>query len=124
MEWRRILSLTVVTVLACAASSVRGQPAASPVVCLYDDRSFSDGANICVQKNLMMSCTVTGEKPVWTLVRDKDLSERCLEPFQVHTADLNARWHRHVVRRQARADTPLTPASAPCFTFNGKRYCE
>jgi hypothetical protein len=48
------------------------------------------------------------------------LSERCLAPFQ----DLNARWHHHVVRRQARVDAPLASPSAPCFTFNGKRYCE
>jgi hypothetical protein len=124
MDWRRVFSLAAVIAIANTASTVRGQPAPSRVVCVYDDRLFSDGAHICVQKNLMMACTVTGEKPVWTLVLDKDLSERCLTPFQLHTADRNARWHHHVVRRQARADAPLAPASARCFTFNGKRYCE
>jgi len=122
MYRRRILFLAAV--IAGTATTVRGQPAPSPAVCVYDDRSFSDGAHICVQKNLMMTCTVTGEKPVWTLVLDKDLSERCLAPFLLHTADLNAHWHHHAVRRQARADAPLAPISAPCFTFNGKRYCE
>jgi hypothetical protein len=118
MDWRRIFSLAVA--IASAASTVRGQPAPPRVVCVYDDRSFSDGAHICVQKNLMMTCNITEQKPMWTLVLDKDLSERCLAPFQ----DLNAHWHHHVVRRQARVDASLSRASAPCFTFNGKRYCE
>jgi hypothetical protein len=120
MDWRRIFSLALAIAGASAPSAVRGQPVSPRVVCVYDDRSFSDGARICVQKNLMMACTVTGQKPLWTLVLDKDLSERCLAPFQ----DLNARWHHHVVRRQARVDAPLAAPSAPCFTFNGKRYCE
>jgi hypothetical protein len=124
MGRRRILFLAAVIAIARTSTTVLGQPAPSPVVCVYDDRSFSDGAHICVQKNLMMTCTVTGEKPVWTLVLDKDLSERCLAPFQLHTTDLNARSHHHAVRRQARADAPLAPTSTPCFTFNGKRYCE
>jgi hypothetical protein len=124
MDWTRTFSLAVVVAIASMASTARGQPTSSGVVCIYDDRSFSDGAHICVQKNLMMTCTVSGEKPVWTLVLDKDLSERCLVPFQLHSADLNARWHHHMVRRQARADAPFARASAPCFTFNGKRYCE
>jgi hypothetical protein len=124
MDWRRIFSLAVVIAIGSTASTVRGQPAPSRVVCVYDDRLFSNGAHICVQKNLMMACTVTGEKPMWTLVLDQDLSERCLVPFQLHTADLNARWHHHAVRRQARVEAPLAPASARCFTFNSKRYCE
>lgn len=123
MDRRRIFSLAAIIAIASTATTVLGQPAPSGVVCVYDDRSFSEGAHICVQKNLMMTCTVIGEKPAWTLVLDKDLSERCLVPFQLHTADLNARRH-HMVRRQARADAPRAPASAPCFTFNGKRYCE
>lgn len=124
MDWRRIFSLAAVIAIISAASTVRGQPAPSRVVCVYDDRLFSDGAHICVQKNLMMTCTVSGERAAWTLVLDKDLSERCLVPFQLHTADLTARGHHHAVRRQARADVPPAPASTPCFTFNGKRYCE
>jgi hypothetical protein len=124
MECGRIFCLAVVIAIVSMTSTVRGQPAPSRIVCLYDDRSFSDGADICVQKNLMMTCTITGEKPVWTLVLDKDLSARCLVPFQLHAADLDARWHHHLVRRQARVDAPLAPTSAPCFTFNGKRYCE
>jgi len=124
MDWTRIFSLAVIGAIAIMASTARGQPAPAGVVCVYDDRSFSDGAHICVQKNLMMTCTVSGNKPVWTLVLDKNLSERCLIPLQIHSADLNARRHHHVVPQQARADAPFAPASAPCFTFNGKRYCE
>jgi hypothetical protein len=118
MDGRRIFLLALA--ISGAASTVQGQPVPPRVVCVYDDRSFSNGAHICVQKNLMMTCTVTEQKPIWTLVLDEALSERCLVPFQ----DLNARWHHHVVRRQARVGVPQTPASAPCFTFNGKRYCE
>jgi hypothetical protein len=124
MDWRRLLSFAVITAIAGTLSTVRGQPALSRVACVYDDRSFSDGAHICVQKNLMMTCTVTAEKSTWTLVVDKDLSERCLVPFQLHTVDLNSHWRHRVGRRQARAEPPLAPASAACFTFNGKRYCE
>lgn len=128
MASKRIFSFVVVIAIVCAVSTatVRGQSApshAATVACIYDDRSFSDGAHICIQKNLMMACTITGEKPVWTLVVDKELNERCLGPFQLHAADVNERRHHHVIRRTARA-TAITSAAAACFTFNGKRYCE
>jgi hypothetical protein len=125
----RIFSSVAVMTIVCfvSATAGRGQSAptrAATVACVYDDRSFSDGAHICIQKNLMMTCTVTGEKPVWTLVVEKELNERCLVPFQLHTADVNERQHYHAVRRTQARVTPTASASAACFTFNGKRYCE
>jgi hypothetical protein len=125
----RIFSFVAIITIVCAVCTapVRGQSApsrAATVACIYDDRSFSDGAHICVQKNLMMTCTVTGEKPVWTLVVDKELNERCLVPLQLHTADVDERRHYHAVRRIQARVTPMASVSAACFTFNGKRYCE
>jgi hypothetical protein len=96
------------------AQSVR--PVVATPVCVYDGRSFSEGAHICVQKNLMMKCIVNDEKPLWTLVLDKDLGSYCLTPLQ--------RDATHIVRRpHPRVAAPVSGSSA-CFTFNGKHYCE
>lgn len=100
---------------------------ASPVhaadsVCVYQSRSYSEGAFICVQKSLMQSCTSDGSRLVWRVVADKDLGERCLGPLQ--SAETR-KWtpRRHRVARQPVA-APAQQASAKCFTFNGNRYCE
>lgn len=118
------ISLIFVAVLCVALAmfakidGVRAQsmrPSVAPV-CVYDGRSFSEGAHICVQKNLMMKCIMNDERPLWTVVLDKDLGSYCLTPLQ--------RDAMHIVRRpHPRLAAPLSGSSA-CFTFNGKHYCE
>jgi Protein of unknown function (DUF1496) len=97
---------------------------AADSVCLYQSRSYSEGAFICVQKSLMQSCTSDGSRLVWRVVADKDLGERCLAPLQsVESRKWTARRYR-VARHPAAAPAPAQQASAKCFMFNGNRYCE
>jgi Protein of unknown function (DUF1496) len=96
--------------------------AASPA-CLYQSRSYSEGAYICVQKSLMQTCTSDGTRMVWQTVIDPALGDRCVAPM--YSAEPRKRIVRraHVVHRVV---APAEPAPAPtrCFVFNGRRYCE
>jgi len=95
----------------------------STLNCLYDGRSFSEGAHICIQKELMMACTLKEERPQWVLISDKDLRAHCQMPM-LRDADTAVRLpRRHVaLRPHPRAVSPAS--SPPCFVFNGKQYCE
>ncbi len=105
-----------------AAAEPLPAKAAAPL-CLYEGRSYSDGAYICVQKSLMLNCTADVARATWKIVADKDLSERCVTPTTLGTAPALRRHARrtHVVRRRAE---PAQQASAKCFSFNNKQYCE
>jgi hypothetical protein len=111
--------LLLLSMAASWAQAVRPQPQAP---CLYDGRSFSDGARICVQKNLMMTCPLKDERPQWTLVSDKELSSFCLAPTLRADLDVGPP-HIQIRRAHSRLALPLTGSSA-CFTFNRRRYCE
>ena len=90
-------------------------------VCLYQSRSYSEGAFICVQKSLMQACTSDGSRLVWRIVADKDIGDRCVTPIPAIEA------RKRIVRRTRVARqvvAPTEPVSAKCFVFNGKRYCE
>jgi Protein of unknown function (DUF1496) len=94
---------------------------AADSVCLYQSRSYSEGAFICVQKSLMQACTSEGSRLVWRIVADKDIGDRCVTPIPTIEA------RRRIVRRTRVARqvvAPTEPISAKCFVFNGKRYCE
>jgi Protein of unknown function (DUF1496) len=93
---------------------------AADAVCLYQSRSYSEGAFICVQKSLMQTCTSDGTRMVWRIVTDSELGNRCVAALTY--AEPRRRWVRraHMVRQPVAAE----PASAKCFVFNGKRYCE
>ncbi len=52
----------------------------APPGCLYQSKSYSDGAFICVQKSLMLNCTSDGTRPTWKIVAERDLAERCVGP--------------------------------------------
>jgi Protein of unknown function (DUF1496) len=94
---------------------------AADSVCLYQSRSYSEGAFICVQKSLMQACTSEGSRLVWRIVADKDIGDRCVTPIPAIEA------RRRIVRRTRVARqvvAPTEPISAKCFVFNGKRYCE
>jgi hypothetical protein len=103
---------------------VQDQPSTAGPACLYDDKSFSDGAIICVQKSVMLSCSTEGPHPIWKMVADRDLSERCTAPT---ASNYSKRHRRHARRahwiRRGRTETPKT-TSSKCFYFNNKQYCE
>lgn len=92
--------------------------AAGPA-CVYQSRSYSEGAFICVQKSLMQACTSDGARLVWRIVADRDIADRCVTPLP---AVRKRTVHRTRIARQVAA--PTQPNSAKCFVFNGKRYCE
>lgn len=101
-----------------ATLSVAG-PAHADSACLYQSRSYSEGAFICVQKSLMQACTSDGGRLLWRIVADKDIADRCVTPLP----SIRKRMvHRTRIARQVAA--PAQPNSAKCFVFNGKRYCE
>ena len=103
----------IMTLTASAAVQAAGPS------CLYQSRSYSEGAYICVQRSLMQSCASDG---AWRVVIDKELSDRCVAPLT--SAEPRRRIvHRARVVRQTVA-APAEPGSAKCFVFNGKRYCE
>lgn len=104
-----------------ATLSIASPLHAADSVCIYQSRSYSEGAFICVQKSLMQTCTSDGARPVWRIVADKDIADRCVSPLP--PAQFRKRMvHRTRISRQAAA--PAQPNSAKCFVFNGKRYCE
>ena len=98
-----------------------GLAQAADSACVYQSRSYSEGAYICVQKALMQSCTSDGARMVWRIVTDKELGDRCVAPLTY------AEPRKRIVRRAYRvrhAVAPAEPVSAKCSVFNGKRYCE
>lgn len=91
-------------------------------MCVYNNRKYSEGANVCVQKAMMQTCTVDGAKAVWTNVTDEKLSSRCTAPApRLNKYQRAAIWNR---RNIAREITPATDSSPFCFYTNGKRFCE
>ena len=105
------------------------QAAGTTPLCIYDGNSFSEGAHICAQASLVMTCSIVADRPVWKVVTDREVSRLCVTPSRDATG---YRERRHVVRRSPAnvaappADTAVAPSggSGKCFTFNGKRFCE
>ena len=108
---------------AVAVSAGQAQPATpSPAVCVYESKSYSDGALICVYRKLMLSCLLDGAKASWKPVTDSGLVGVCATTGErPRVAEVPRRHRRHGVIQAARVNTD---ASAKCFTFAGKRYCE
>jgi hypothetical protein len=110
--------------LFCCALMASGPVAAQQTIpCLYGSRTYSEGAFICVQKSLMLSCSSEGARATWKVVADKNLSDRCLGPTATAYAPAPRQQSRRAQRVRAR---PAAEAAvgAKCFNFNGKRYCE
>ncbi len=114
--------------LICLSGSIAGAarsepaPAVASATCLYESRTYSDGAYICVQKSLMLTCNSDGVRASWKMVVDRDLSSRCEMPVALGTPFVR---RRHVHRTQlARRRVEPAQASAKCFSFNNKQYCE
>lgn len=111
---RRRLALAALLLMPALAQAQDGP------VCIYNSQSFSEGAGICVQRHLMMNCTVTDHRAVWKIVGDRDLSRLCAGPSR-STAQRASPPRRQLARR---VPAPAASGDAKCFNFNGRRFCE
>jgi hypothetical protein len=119
---RRMFLAALSVCLWTTVASAQGTPAASPV-CVYESRSYSDGALICVNRALMLSCSLDGGRASWKPVMDQKLADVC-EASRARPRVVEApprRRHRHGVRHPVRVNADRSPK---CFVFNGKQYCE
>jgi hypothetical protein len=120
--------LWILTFLGCsglvAAEPARSETktAAAPA-CIYESKSYSDGAYICIQKSLMLNCSSDGARATWKIVADKDLSERCVAPTALSYPPVTRR-HARRMRAIRHGAEPAQQSSAKCFYFNNKQYCE
>jgi hypothetical protein len=91
-------------------------------LCVFDGASYSEGARICAEPGLMMTCSVSGDRAIWTVATDKDLSGVCAGSSRRGAR----RMERRKAARRAAAEpaAPTADATPKCFTFAGKRYCE
>ena len=89
--------------------------------CLYENKSFSEGAFICVQKSVMLNCSSDGVRVTWKLVTEKDINDRCTIPHAraYRPASPHHAYRLHRDRVTYTANSPLR-----CFSFRDKRYCE
>ena len=106
-----------------AVAAAPEQKAGVGPVCLYDSKSYSEGAYVCAQKSLMLTCSFDGTRAIWKPVGDRDLNERCTAPTTQHTPrEQRPRRHwRHVMLHRIH---PVADSAANCFMFIGKQYCE
>ena len=88
---------------AAAQTPVVQPPPSKPAApsCTYSSRSYSDGAFVCVEKSLMLKCAVDDAKATWSVVADKDLSDKCRAPAARGTIyQQRARWNRQNIARE------------------------
>ena len=111
--------------MGCSAAAVAApeQKLSAGPVCLYQSRSYSEGAYVCVQKSLMQVCSSDGTHATWKIVPERDISERCTAPMTLnYPPEQRAhRYRRHAILRRVH---PVAEGSAKCFMFNGRQYCE
>ena len=117
------VAVIVTLMLATGARAQTPSPASSAPVCIYESESYSEGAYLCIRKGLMLGCTAGAGRVNWTVAADRELSNLC------GGGDYRARLtprQRYAQRRRpvATAAPPPASASAKCFVFNGKSYCE
>ena len=92
-------------------------------LCLFESKTYSEGAFVCVQKSLMLTCVTDAARALWKPVPDKDINERCTAPTAQHYSPERRRHgsrHPYSIRRTS----PLAANPAKCFAFNGREYCE
>lgn len=121
-----IRTFVVAAGFAClGATAALAQAAPASAACVYENKSYSDGALICIYRSLMLSCSQDGPKASWKPVTDQKLASVCeasRAPPRPRVVEAPPRLrHRHGVRHPARVQVER---SAKCFVFNGKQYCE
>jgi hypothetical protein len=121
MMKRRWITIIVGTgCLTTASAAPEPKPSAGPV-CLYESKTYSEGAFVCVQKSLMLTCVAEGARMTWKPASDKDINDRCTTPMVLAPEPrVRPHWHRH----PARLSHPVVENPAKCFIFNGVQYCE
>jgi hypothetical protein len=122
MMRRVIWGLVLASCAATASAEPESKPGAGPV-CLYESKAYSEGAFVCVQKSLALTCSADGGRMSWKAVADKDISDRCTAPTMQHVAP-EPRFHAHRHHYVGRRTHPLVDNPAKCFFFNGRDYCE
>ena len=118
---RCLASILICMCWSVTALAAPEQKAGAGPVCLYESKTYSDGAYVCVQKSLMLVCASDGTRASWKPVPDKDINDRCTAPMTFHYPAQPHAHRRHAVAHRVR---PLAEQSAKCFAFNGKQYCE
>jgi hypothetical protein len=113
---RLIPSLLIAGVLALPATADAQQASSAPT-CIYESHAYSEGADVCVARSLMQTCTSEAGRLIWKTVTDPDISRLCAGRERSRWSGFRHRVTHHAPRRAA-------PASAKCFHFNGKTYCE
>jgi len=115
---RFVIGLLAACVLALPRMA-DAQQAASAQTCIYESHAYSEGADVCVARSLMQTCTSAADRLVWKTVTDPAISGLCAgrKRQRVHRSGFRHHHTRHAAR-------PAAPASAKCFQFNGKTYCE
>jgi hypothetical protein len=108
--------------LGSARAAPEPKPNAGPV-CLYESKTYSKGAFVCVQKSLMLTCMADGDRVSWKPVPDRDINERCTSPTVQYTP-AEPRLHAHRRHYVVRRIHSLAASPAKCFIFNGAQYCE
>ena len=104
-------------VLACATSLAMVPALTAEVsaqnarVCTYDSQTYSEGAAVCVRGNLMLNCSASGERMVWTIVADRDTARLC-------GSEAGSRYFRRAARVAAR--TPSMSSSRKSARFSGE----
>lgn len=119
---RRFALVLICVSCSGGAFAAPGEKPATGPVCLYESRTYSEGAYICIQKSLMQVCTSDGTHAAWKGVPDRDINDRCIAPMTHYPPEPRI----HAVRRHGlvRRSQPLLEGSAKCFVFNGRQYCE
>jgi hypothetical protein len=115
----RILLVSALAITAC------GNAAAEQPLCIYHNRTYSDGARICVQRQLMLTCNAEGGRAVWRIVEEDRLARLCATPVAAaHTAQATRPAARSPGKRRTAATPKMQAPSEKCFTFQGRHYCE
>lgn len=122
MRRRWIWVLVGGSCLATASAAPEPGLNAGPV-CLYESKAYSEGAFVCVQKSLMLSCTADGGHMSWRPVADQEISDRCTVPAVQYVPPVPP-FHPHRHHYAVRRVHPLVAGPAKCFVFNGREYCE
>ncbi len=60
--------------LAIAASQIRES---NTGLCVYDDKSYSEGAYLCIERSLILSCELAEGRLVWKVVKERDAGGFC-----------------------------------------------
>jgi hypothetical protein len=113
----RLLCYSIVlTAMLAPQSSLHAQASG---VCLYESKSYSEGASICARRSLMFNCSASGGRMVWTIVTDQDMVRLCASQpgSRFHV------WRARAVSRNP-PPAPMAADAAKCFQFNGRKYCE